>query len=94
MHGLAALVAQLCALSLPQGLDTDAIEAACSPGSLPEGPLYVLYSTSELARMAARATSLAHSHFSLPGIMDRSREFLVTPTDADLVCVALPLTKT
>lgn len=94
MHGLAALVAQLCVLSLPQGLDRNAIEAACPLGALPAGPPYVLDSTSELARMASRATALAQSHFSLPGIMDRVREFLVSPADVDLVCVPLPRTKT
>lgn len=92
LRGLASLVEQLCAMSLPLGLDANAIKAACPPGSLPPGPPYTLDSTSELSRMAARATVLAQSHFSLPGIMDRIREFFATPADADLVCIALPQT--
>jgi hypothetical protein len=84
---LGNVTASLCA-----AMAADARFASC-PQGLPPGPPYTVHAGSRVARMRARASELAASHFTLPGVFDRIEEFLQRPWDADLVCVAKPATR-
>jgi hypothetical protein len=85
--GLGNVTAGLCAALLPPGA---AVTPSNCPGGLPAGPPFRIHAHSRLARMRARALELAVSHFTYAGVIERIREYLDTPWDADLVCVRKP----
>ena len=87
LSGLKSIVKQMC---LRSDLSRDEF---CLSGHHNSVPPFTISKESALAKMGHRARELADSHFTYAGVMNRIREWLKQPLDADLVCVALPHTR-
>ena len=87
LSGLESIVKQMCLKSVRTKNES------CLSGYYNLIPPYIISKDSTLAIMGQRARELADSHFTYAGVMERIREWLKKPSDADLVCVALPQTR-